>query len=53
VADIVAQVPATVEALTGFNLLEAIGNLTGMKPSKAADLLSELQAGNGQETQPE
>jgi len=53
VADIVAQVPATVEALTGFDLLEAIGNLTGLKSSSAGDLLSELQAGNGRETQPE
>jgi flotillin len=53
VADIVAQVPATVEALTGFDLLEAIGNLTGLKSSSAGDLLSELQAGNGREAQPE
>ena len=53
IAEIVAQVPATVEALTGFDLLEAIGNLTGMKPSSAGDLLAELQAGNGQEAQQE
>jgi len=53
VADIVAQVPATVEALTGFDLLEAIGNLTGLKSSSAGDLLAELQADNGRETQPE
>ena len=53
VADIVAQVPATVEALTGFDLLEAIGNLTGMKPSSAGDLLAEMQADNGQDEQQE
>jgi deoxyribose-phosphate aldolase len=32
----VAQVPATVEALTGFDLLEAIGNLTGLKAAGGA-----------------
>ena len=31
VTNIIAQVPATVEALTGIDLLQAIGNLTGMK----------------------
>jgi flotillin len=49
VANIVAQVPATVEALTGFDLLEAIGNLAGLQ-SPAEDLLSELGVDNGQES---
>ena len=30
IASIIAQVPATVEALTGMNLTEAIGQLPGM-----------------------
>ena len=53
VADIVAQVPATVEALTGFDLLKAISNLTGMKSSAASDLLAEMGADNGREAQEE
>jgi flotillin len=52
IAEIVAQVPATVEALTGFDLLEAIGNLTGMKPS-AGELLAGALAENSQEVQEE
>jgi flotillin len=53
VADIVAQVPATVEALTGFDLLEAIGNLAGLKSSSAGDLLAEMQTGDGREMEQE
>jgi flotillin len=34
VANIIAQVPATVEALTGMDLLGAIGNLGGLKSAK-------------------
>jgi flotillin len=36
VTDIIAQVPATIEALTGMDLLGAIGNLPGLKESPEA-----------------
>ncbi len=52
IADIVAQVPATIEALTGFDLLEAIGNLAGLQPP-AGETAVELQPDNGQEAQQE
>jgi flotillin len=32
VTNIIAQVPATVEALTGMDLMSALGNLAGFKP---------------------
>jgi len=48
VADIVAQVPATVEALTGFDLLEAIGNLAGLKPSGGQEIMDTMPD-NGKE----
>lgn len=37
IANIVAQVPATVEALTGLDLVEAIRNLPGVSQSKPTD----------------
>lgn len=37
VTNIIAQVPATVEALTGLDIVEAIGNLQGLKESKNTD----------------
>jgi hypothetical protein len=33
VTNIIAQVPSTIEALTGMDLLGAIGNLPGLKRS--------------------
>lgn len=35
VTNIIAQVPATIEALTGMDLMGAIGNLPGLKQTKA------------------
>ena len=37
ITNIVAQVPATLEALTGVNLTQTLGNLPGLKANKAAD----------------
>lgn len=37
VTNIIAQVPTTVEALTGMDLVGAIGNLAGFKPNEARD----------------
>jgi flotillin len=33
ITNIISQVPATVEALTGVNLMDALGNLRGVKQS--------------------
>ncbi len=35
VTNIIAQVPATIEALTGMDLMGAVGNLPGLKQTKA------------------
>jgi flotillin len=37
VTDIIAQVPATIEALTGMDLMGAIGNLPGLKRNVATE----------------
>ncbi|GAB4264782.1 MAG: flotillin family protein [Candidatus Promineifilaceae bacterium] len=41
VTNIIAQVPATVEALTGMDLMSALGNLAGFKPESDASEDSE------------
>ena len=35
VTNIIAQLPATIEALTGIDLVEALSELTGLKPEEA------------------
>ncbi len=41
VTNIVAQVPATIEALTGVNLMDALGNLRGIKQTGDNDSKAE------------
>lgn len=43
VTNIISQVPATVEALTGVNLMDALGNLRGVKESPTTKESSEEQ----------
>ncbi|MDX1413217.1 MAG: SPFH domain-containing protein [Candidatus Promineifilaceae bacterium] len=41
ITNIVAQVPATIEALTGLDLMAAIQDLTGLKPEEKNELRTE------------
>lgn len=43
VTNIVAQVPATLEALTGFDLTKALSNLPGLKTQPTAEVASDEQ----------
>jgi flotillin len=48
VTNIIAQVPATIEALTGMDLMGAIGNLPGLKPNPQRETTAD---GKGQSEQ--
>jgi hypothetical protein len=48
VTDIVAQVPATIEALTGIDLMSALKELPGLKP--ADDMVGDSENATEEET---
>jgi flotillin len=50
VTNIIAQVPATIEALTGMDLMGAIGNLPGLKKTVDGDGQAEKVAKGSKES---
>lgn len=52
VTNIIAQVPATIEALTGMDLMSAIGNLPGMKKVGESDDRSEENPATAESAEP-